>query len=141
MRQGAPCITYHQDFSSEGSSEQVIEVNSPRGKALGLLGITAGHQVTMYYCSVVSILPNYLNRSIVCKMCEIILSSGLERPQGYMGSLGTAHLEGQMWNHTSQGPSVESAKETKRHGQDVRKHEMVSFSQDLERSWGHVMEP
>lgn len=50
IRQGAPCITYHQDFSSEGSSEQVIEVNSPRGKALGLLEITAGHQVTMYYC-------------------------------------------------------------------------------------------
>lgn len=54
-----------------------------------------------------------------------------------MGSLGTAHLEG----YSSQRPSVGSAEEIKRHGQDFRKHEIVSFSQELERLWGHVMAP
>lgn len=52
-----------------------------------------------------------------------------------MVSLGTAHLEG----YSSQEPSVGSAKETKKHSQDFRKHELVSFSQELERLWGHVM--
>jgi len=41
MRQDALCITFHQDFSNEGSSEQVIEVNNPTGQDLGLLEITS----------------------------------------------------------------------------------------------------
>lgn len=50
MRQGPPCITYHQDFSSEGSSKQLLEVKNPIGKDLVLLEImrrTRGEDVLL----------------------------------------------------------------------------------------------
>lgn len=40
----------------------------------------------------------------------------------------------------SQGPSVGSAEERNGHGQDFRKHDMVSFSPEPKRLRGHVMD-
>lgn len=41
----------------------------------------------------------------------------------------------------SQGSSVGSAEERNGHGQDFRKHKIVSFIPELKRLCGHVVDP
>ena len=97
----------------------------------------------MYCCQKVNILLKYLNRSIACKICEIFLCSGLEKPQrcpaykmyGISGNRISRRIV------VSQGSSVGSEKERNRHSQDFSKHEQVSFNPQPKRLQWHVMIP
>lgn len=109
IRQGTPWITYHQDISSEGSSERVIEVNNPIGKDFGLLEIISWMIGDNLQLVKGDILLKYLNRNIDCQICEVILSSGLERPQKCSAyriyGLSGKHMSGRIV--ISQGEAIE----------------------------------
>lgn len=143
MRQNALCITYHQDFSSEGSSEQVIEVNNPTGKDLGLLEITSwtlGNDVLLLKGEYPTQIPKQ-EHSLQDMWNNPLLGTGKasEVPSLWMYGISGNRISRRIV--VSQGPSLGSAEERNGHRQDFRKGEMVSFSPEPKRLWWHVTDP
>lgn len=143
MRQSALCVTYHQDFSNEGSSEQVIEVNNPTGKELGLLEITSwilGNDVLLLKGDYPTQIPKQ-EHSLQDIWNNPLLRTGKpsEVPSLWIYGISGNRISRRIV--VSQGPSLGSAEERSGHRQDFRKREMVSFSPEPKRLWWHVTDP